>query len=121
VLEAPLFIQALVEPDTTLEVGAFCSVSGGRLGNVRIGRYCSIAPDVVIGANEHPVNWLTSNRVGHYPRSMAGTVSPARTGGFHLRTSQAVRRQCADHRDRNDVWLGYGSFIRFGVRSATVP
>jgi len=43
VLEAPLFIQALVEPDTTLEVGAFCSVSGGRLGNVRIGRYCSIA------------------------------------------------------------------------------
>ena len=64
-LEGPTMVQAHIASRTILQVGAFCSIAGGKLGNVKIGRYCSIAPEVMIGSNEHPVDWLTSSRVTH--------------------------------------------------------
>jgi acetyltransferase-like isoleucine patch superfamily enzyme len=115
-LEAPTMVQAQIASRMILQVGAFCSIAGGKLGNVKIGRYCSIAPEVVIGSNEHPVDWLTSSRVTHVAdlHEWAQFVAPDKV--------EELRKQRIPFKDSckvttigNDVWIGQGVFIKAGV------
>ena len=44
-----------------VSVGAYSFIQGGRINNCDIGRYCSFTPDVIIGAPEHPSDWLSTH------------------------------------------------------------
>ena len=118
--EPPVAILAQVENPTLLQVGAFTSISGGRIGGVKIGRYCAIAPEVHIGAYEHPTDWLTCSRIAHYPVvhgwdefCRPDRVDFIRANVKHFRQSRPVTTL------GHDVWIGQGAFIRSGVTLGT--
>ncbi|WP_084164738.1 CatB-related O-acetyltransferase [Skermanella stibiiresistens] len=115
-LEPPTMVQANIATKTLVQIGAFCSIAGGKIGNVRIGRYCSIAPEVMIGSNEHPVDWLTSSRVTHVAdlHDWARFCAPDRVDEIR---SQRVpfKDACKITNIGNDVWIGQGVFIKAGV------
>lgn len=118
--EPPVFVQATLPLPSWIEVGAFSSISGGSIGAARIGRYCAIAPEVTIGANEHPVDWLTSSRVPYYPvvHGWDAFCRPDRVGFIRAnakRFADSFRMTSIGH----DVWIGQGAFIRSGVSLGT--
>jgi acetyltransferase-like isoleucine patch superfamily enzyme len=118
--EPPVFVQATLPMPSWIEVGAFSSISGGSISAARIGRYCAIAPDVVIGANEHPVDWLTSSRVAYYPvvHGWDAFCRPDRVEFIRANAkpfAASFRMTTIGH----DVWIGQGAFIRSGVTLGT--
>ncbi len=118
--EPPVFLQATVESRTFLDIGAFTSISGGKIGGVSMGRYCAIAPEVTIGAHEHPTDWLTCSRVAYFP-VVHGWDAFCRPDGTDAIT--AHRHRFAGSRPTtvlgHDVWIGQGAFIRSGVTLGT--
>ncbi|HSK41113.1 MAG TPA: CatB-related O-acetyltransferase, partial [Arenibaculum sp.] len=114
--EPPTMVQAAITSGTFLQVGAFCSVAGGRIGNLRMGRYCSIAPDVIIGSNEHPADWLTSSRVTHVAdlHNWARFMAPDRVDEIREQR-RPFMNACRQTKIGNDVWVGQGVFIKAGV------
>lgn len=115
-IEAPTSIVSPVPGDAFLDVGAFCSLGGASLNNARLGRYCSIANGVTIGAHEHPTEWLTTSRTAYYPevhgwdRVMAGAAA----AGIHARVRPYLT-SCPVTTLGPDVWIGQGAFVKAGV------
>ncbi len=114
--EPPVFVQATLPAPCWIEVGAFTSISGGTISAARIGRYCAIAPDVTIGANEHPLDWLTCSRVAYYPvvHGWDAFCRPDHVDFIRANTTPfagSFRVTTLGH----DVWVGQGAFIRAGV------
>jgi acetyltransferase-like isoleucine patch superfamily enzyme len=80
-----------------------------------IGRYCSIAHDVMIGPMEHPVDWFSTSPFSwndqgtfRYSPDFLDIVSDERFEKNSVRT-----------RIGHDVWIGCRSFIRRGVTIGT--
>jgi len=120
-LEGPVLIRpGLYDIDF---VGAF-TFMGGRQTELRhvgkIGRFCSIAYNIMAGAEEHPYDFLSPN--------------PMFQGAFDWKQAQLFREENSDilarssqvwwqRRDAcfskinigNDVWIGEGAFIRRGI------
>jgi len=119
-LEPPVAILAQLENPTFLQVGAFTSISGGHIGGVCIGRYCALAPDVRLGAYNHPTDWLTSSRVAHYPvvHGWDEFCAPDRVD-FIRRNVRAFPNSRRVTTLGHDVWIGQGAFIRAGVTLGT--
>jgi acetyltransferase-like isoleucine patch superfamily enzyme len=115
-VEGPVSVLSTVSPGGFIEVGAFCNLSGGTINNIRAGRYCSIASGVVIGAHEHPTDWLTTSRTAYYPQVNGWDALMA---GPHLASLRARRRPFSDSAPTTtlgpDVWIGQGAFIKSGV------
>ena len=74
--EIPVVLSATV--DFVGAIGAFTYIRGahGRLarGVSSIGRYCSIAPDVVAGESAHPTRWLSTHPFQYGSRDFAQFV-----------------------------------------------
>lgn len=109
-LEPPCVVSRACNLKSHFRLGAFSVMTDSRaegyIGNVEIGRYCSIAYGVNIGMFEHPVNWLsTSTR-----QYMAGHVGEARF--VSLRAFDANPRTYIG----NDVWIGVGATLIDGVK-----
>ena len=115
-IEAPTSIASAVPPDAFLDVGAFCSLGGASLNNARLGRYCSVASGVTIGAHEHPTNWLTTSRTAYYPEIHGWDALVAGPGAasVHART-QPYLTSCPVTTFGPDVWIGQGAFVKAGV------
>ncbi len=114
--EGPTSVISTITPGAFLDVGAFCNLSGGTLNNLRAGRYCSIASGVVIGAHEHPTDWLTTSRAAYFPevngwdRLMVGPRVP------EIRAkSRPFAGSCPVTTLEPDVWIGQGAFIKSGI------
>ena len=109
-LEAPCTISAACNLKSHVSIGAFTvltsSRSEGYIGNVDVGRYCSIAYGVNIGMFEHPVNWLSTSTRQYLP----GLVRGSRP--VHLRSFDPSPRTVIG----NDVWIGVGSTLIDGVK-----
>ena len=115
-LEPPIVIQASIAPGATLDIGAFTGIFGGSLNWCEIGRYCSIAPECVIGPREHAMDWLTTSLVAEQPRThdWHAFIDPEQADQFHADVpafAGKTRRAIIG----NDVWLGNGVFVRAGV------
>jgi acetyltransferase-like isoleucine patch superfamily enzyme len=112
--EAPCVVQASIQGAPTLSVGAYTGIFGATIWGARVGRFCSIAQDVRIGLSEHPTDWLSSSMVGYVPNVHGWTGRMAAEG-------RAPRLKLGQFRTRpttsigNDVWIGYGAFIRSGI------
>ena len=115
-IEAPTSILSIVAPDAFLDVGAFCNLSGGTINNVRFGRYCSVATGVVIGAHEHPTDWLTTSRIAYYPEVNGWTDLVSATTRAKVSAGLRVFADtCPNTTIGPDVWIGQGAFIKAGV------
>lgn len=73
--------------------------------NARVGRFCSIAPDVHIGLGQHPLTQVSS-----HPAFYATAQSIARTFA-RADTFEPSRPVIVGH----DVWIGHGALISDGV------
>jgi acetyltransferase-like isoleucine patch superfamily enzyme len=97
----------------TCEVGAFTYFNGPcEVFHAKIGRYCSIAPDVIIGPGEHPTGLLST-----HPFAFGG-------GGNRFKGVSEYEAICMNggsivrHRETkigNDVWIGARAYIAQGV------
>lgn len=95
------------------EVGAFTYFNGAcEVFHAKIGRYCSIAPDVIIGPGEHPTDLLSThpfvfggggNRFKGVPEYEAICLN----GGSTIRHRETIIG--------NDVWIGARAYISQGV------
>lgn len=91
-------------------LGAYSYVNGGGLFySTSIGRFCSIGPDVICGAPEHPLDRLSthlftySNELRFEGDAYRGMVA-----------SLPEDRQCRTEIG-NDVWIGARAVVRRGV------
>jgi acetyltransferase-like isoleucine patch superfamily enzyme len=114
--EPPCAVQARIDAPTFLDIGAFCSVSGGQINNVRIGRYAAVAPDVRMGAHEHPTNWLTCSRVAYFPVVHDWDKFCKADAAKDLQQhTHPFPNSCPVTTLGADVWIGQGAFIKSGV------
>ena len=97
-------------------VGAFSSFGRGcEVQDARIGRYCEIAPGVLLGATGHPLTWLSISSFQYKKRSWgwhasaaaAEVVDPEADGRPSFRGDTAVIG--------NDVWIGANVVVLSGV------
>lgn len=106
-------------------IGAFTYLGGREtfLRNIwMIGRFCSIATNIVAGQVEHPTNFLSAHPLFeggspfHWPelsefgRTERAMMRKTAAAAHELRTSRFGRIRIG-----NDVWIGEGAFIRSGI------
>lgn len=112
--EAPCVVQASIQGAPSLSVGAYTGIFGATIWGAQVGRFCSIAQDVRIGLSEHPTDWLSSSMVGYVPNVHGWTgrlAAEGRAPRLKLGTFRTRPTTCIG----NDVWIGYGAFIRSGI------
>jgi acetyltransferase-like isoleucine patch superfamily enzyme len=111
-VEKPVVVQGTIIPDGPFRMGAFSASYGGRLYSIDIGRYCSFAPDLQTGWEEHPADWATSSMLG-YVKDLHGWATllgrPDHEPGQQFNAIRGLTTI------GNDVWIGQGVFIRSGV------
>jgi len=73
--------------------------------HANIGRYCSIAPNVIIGVGMHPTRWLSTNPVFYSLRGQL-RLTFATENYF-----EETKRVSIGH----DVWIGINSIIMDGI------
>lgn len=112
-------------------IGAF-SYMGGRNTFMRhiasIGRFCSIASNIIMGETEHPTDYISSSYIFHGIGSKAVWNNFSKIDEFQERNSQYLKEaiskykiqqtQCKGRRIviGHDVWIGEGVFISRGVK-----
>lgn len=106
-------------------LGAFSYIGGGATiaRNISsIGRFCSIAPNLVSGPVEHPVDYLSPHCLfqGRYHAQHPEVSSYLERNKAQISRSRAeYDRRYADTNTKihigHDVWIGEGVFIRRGV------
>ena len=113
--ESPCKITSAVNCKTHIEVGAFTTFDGeeidGRIRNVKIGRYCSVAKHVDIGLPQHPVDWLSIHPMQYfsdYKKWSRITGKKVSTKEF---TGEAEMTEIG-----NDVWIGDHVVIMSGLK-----
>lgn len=93
-------------------IGAFSYLGrGSEMWDSCIGRYCSIATQVIIGPTNHPTSWFSSHLF------VFGSKGPFRNSEEFKRI---VRKNPYKENARptiigNDVWIGRGAIIKRGV------
>lgn len=76
--------------------------------NTRIGSFCSIANNVVIGGAMHPISWVSTSPVFYYGRD-----------SINKKFSTHRRPEDLPTVIGNDVWIGEGVKIKQGVSIGT--
>jgi acetyltransferase-like isoleucine patch superfamily enzyme len=89
------------------EVGRFTYIEDGcRISRTRIGSFCSIAPNALIGLAEHPTESYVSTHpifYRHVPEF-----------GYDL-VSRDTRIELQETVVGNDVWIGAGAIVKAGL------
>lgn len=98
--EFPVHFNEDVHADRDVKIGKHTMINSGWLfPNTVIGRYCSIAYNVVIGPPNHPTHYLTT------------------CDKFYESTSYYKQEMNAEGTTiGNDVWIGANAMIKKGVR-----
>ncbi|MGI4719098.1 MAG: CatB-related O-acetyltransferase [Janthinobacterium lividum] len=109
--ESPIHLNG-VSIMSNVTIGAYTYFGQGcRIGTLeRIGRFCSIAPDVSIGLGNHPTDYLSTHPLFFRSASMFSAWNPPRMG--IERTPEVVKRAPVIG---NDVWIGTRAVIARGV------
>jgi acetyltransferase-like isoleucine patch superfamily enzyme len=124
--------EMIIEPPVVLKKGSYgvdflgaFTFAGGHntiMHHVQmIGRFCSIAGNVVAGEAEHSLGLLSA-----HPLFEGGYTHSAQAQAFHANNQTRVRERAMAHGANveprfgkiqigNDVWIGEGAFIRRGV------
>lgn len=70
-----------------------------------IGNFCSLAANVVIGSNEHPMHWV----------SISPVFENVPNSGSKKRFAKHLIPDTKHTSIGNDVWIGHGAIIKAGV------
>ena len=112
--ESPSAVQfAQIMPETKL--GAFSYVVSGYLFGVEIGRYCSIAENVQIGRQNHPLNWLSTSPFLYEDNTDIITVEDDSCLIKERMQYTEPPTKLKHSKIGNDVWIGHGAIINAGV------
>jgi len=102
------------------QIGAFSYGVSGFCGACTIGRYVSIAEEVNIGRQDHPLSWMSTSPFQYLtmPLFQVGTQFPE-ADKFQRYLSHFVGVKGGTSAKYtvigNDVWIGTGAMIRAGV------
>ena len=124
VLETPIQMKNFTRISAK-KIGAYTSFNGKSMFTCvnEIGRFCSIAENVVCGMPEHPTSSISTSPIfSRYNKA-------AYYDGFHSlyddsnwyksEIEKTINMYSVDKRKRcnigNDVWIGYGAIINRGV------
>ena len=72
--------------------------------NTKIGAFCSIADDVVIGGATHPIQYVSTSPVFHKGQNILKK---------NFATHESIKTP--QTQIENDVWIGMGSFVKAGI------
>jgi virginiamycin A acetyltransferase len=117
-LESPLELPGGVSIDpfgSGVTIGGFTYSWSTITGSVRsIGRYCSLASQIIFGDMEHPTDCLSTSSF-IYDREWMWGAFAERTGAERVSTLEvgALNRPIEIG---NDVWVGNGAYIKRGLR-----
>lgn len=73
--------------------------------DAEIGKFCSIADNVIIGGGSHPVTWVSTSPVFHKGKNILGK-------NFSIHEYKAFERTTIG----NDVWIGSDCLIKSGIQ-----
>jgi virginiamycin A acetyltransferase len=107
-LRLPFFMDAFSYSYSRLTSGT------NALGIASVGRYCSIAPDVVFSEGEHPKDWLT-NAAFTYDCALPWHDFEAKVGKTAPLHPLPTTKRFGQVTVCNDVWIGARAYIRGGV------
>ncbi|WP_066801867.1 CatB-related O-acetyltransferase [Moraxella oblonga] len=116
-LEPPFVFAGNIAPTHYLSIGAFSYTQGGSFVNSEIGRYCSFAEEIVVGATKHPTDWL-STAPFQYREDPWGWFSYAKSHQLTTKYKRAILS--FDNSPKtiigNDVWIGRKAIIMPGIK-----
>lgn len=90
--------------DTVIGDYTYCSYDT-KINKANIGKFCSIASRVTIGAAEHPLYWISTSPVFEDVKNSGTSVK------FATEKLAPVKTTSIGH----DVWIGEGAMIKQGV------
>ena len=82
----------------------YCSYDT-KITNAQIGKFCSRAGNVTIGAAEHPISWISTSPVFENVKNSGSSTRFANEELPSIKTTNIG----------NDVWIGAGAMIKQGV------
>lgn len=85
-----------------------------KIGSAKIGKFCSIANDAVIGIGNHPMDYLTTSPF-IYSRNKIKTIGNILVDEKRLVTNSESYRVKSKTIIGNDVWIGERAIILLGV------
>jgi len=106
------------------ECGSFTYLGGGNttMKNIKsIGRFCSIASNIVAGEMEHPIDFLSTSHVlhGNWTGQWPELKSLFNENNIKIHESIKNHSETLSKKGKivigNDVWIGEGVFISRGV------
>jgi len=102
-------------------VGAFTYINGGgEVNEADIGRYCSIARDVIIGPGAHPMDFLTTHPVASDPSGVSANMRDEPSyAAIALTALTADRKSIGRTIIGDDVWIGARAIVLKGVTVGT--
>ena len=90
--------------NSTVGAYSYCSYDCNII-NARIGKYCSLANEIIIGGDEHPMEWLSTSPVFQDVKHSG----PAKKFARHALPTGKITTIA------NDVWIGDRAIIKQGV------
>jgi chloramphenicol O-acetyltransferase type B len=92
---------------SSMDKHSFCGYNCD-INHTRIGKFCSIANNVVIGGGMHPMNWVSTSPVFYEGRDSVKAK-------FSIHQRDSIRTTVIGH----DVWIGQNVIIKQGVSIGT--
>lgn len=115
-LQGKAIRNSVVDPSSRIQSGCqFINSKIGRhsytayncqISDCEIGNFCSIAPEVLIGAAQHPINWASSS-----PAFEGVKNSSPKKRFAHFPPPESLRTAIG-----SDVWIGQRATIKGGVK-----
>ena len=90
--------------DSVIDDFTYCSYDT-KINKAKIGKFCSIASRVTIGAAEHPMDWISTSPVFEDVKNSGTSVK------FATEKLPPVKTTTIGH----DVWIGEGAMIKQGI------
>jgi acetyltransferase-like isoleucine patch superfamily enzyme len=115
VAESPASIYSSVKGSCSIGFLSYTG-KGGELFNTHIGRFCSIAPSVIVGPANHPTDRLSSHL---FTFSASGPFKDNKEYKRWIRPDSApvtVNKALERTFIGNDVWIGRNVIIKRGVK-----
>ena len=115
-IEVPFFMhKTFFNVRNHCNVGAYTLFRGGRITSLKkIGRFCSVAPDVTIGDGEHPTSFLSTHHFQYGGNLFDFWKHFKDHKGNQKLSDEDVTREPPSI--GNDVWIGAGVYIKRGVK-----
>lgn len=102
-------------PNGFCPLGAYSYSHSALIGVAYVGRYCSIAENVRVMGNSHPVNWVSTSPVFYKPRRMKRFGVTEQSTLRARRYDEAPKPVTIGH----DFWIGQDVLLRDGISVGT--